>query len=98
MGLLIQTSATESGRFALTITAVIAAKIICEGSGIKAINRPIKQAVEAQRRFRCQRLGSCSQLPKNCKDLWFFTQLGSGKKRCISFLDIITTISLVIEA
>ena len=62
-GLVTHTNVTEIGRFAPTKMARAAAIIICDGRGIKAINRPIKKARVTEFRFKCQRLAPCSKLP-----------------------------------
>ncbi len=57
-GLVIQTSTTEIGKLQRKIKAKKAATTIWKGIGIKAQNTPTKKAIETERRFKCQRLGS----------------------------------------
>ena len=62
-GLVTHTNVTEIGRLAPIKIAKAAAMIICDGSGTKAINRPMKNARVTEFLFRCQRLAPCNKLP-----------------------------------
>ena len=45
-----------------------AAATIWNGIGMNAQNSPTATAPETERRFKCQRLGSCSQSPNSFSD------------------------------
>mgnify|MGYP007132381805 CR=1 FL=1 len=77
-GLVIQTKATEMGRFARKYSAMMAAIAICPGVGIHAANRPIAKAAETERRFKCQRLGSWSLSPKKLRFLFSLMDSDDG--------------------
>ena len=87
-GLVIHTSATEIGRLTRSRMAAAAAGIIWNGIGTKAMNRPTAKAPEAERRFRCHRLGSCSSVPNRRKCLCSRILWGSGRYRLIYFFAI----------
>lgn len=57
-GFVIQTNPTEIGKLQRTKIATAAAITICVGSGTKAKKSPTKKAMETERRFRCNKLGS----------------------------------------
>ena len=61
MGLVIQTSATDRGRFTRVTMAIRAASSIWDGTGIKAEKRPTKAAPETERRLKCQSSERLSQ-------------------------------------
>jgi hypothetical protein len=69
MGLLIQTNATDMGKLQLTQTAMMAAKTIWKGTGIKLQKIPMRNAFETEWRLICQRLGSCRTSPRKCNAL-----------------------------
>ena len=63
-GLVIQTVATDSGKFTRRGMAVAAESHIWNGTGQKAKNKPTPKAPEAERLFKCHKFGSCSMVPK----------------------------------
>ncbi|MNP37396.1 hypothetical protein D3C76_1308420 [compost metagenome] len=77
-GLVSHTRLTAIGRLPRTGIASAAASSICIGMGISAANRPTPMARATEWRFRCQRLGSCSSLPKKRNDLCSRMLVGSG--------------------
>ena len=58
-GLLIKEKTTDTGRFFLKYMAKTAEKNVCTGKGINAQYAPIAAPPAAERRLRCQILGSC---------------------------------------
>ncbi|ANC02462.1 hypothetical protein A6E19_07695 [Pseudomonas putida] len=77
-GLVSQTRLTAMGRLPRTGIARLAASSICMGMGMSAANNPTPMARATEWRFRCQRLGSCSNRPKKRKDLCSRMLVGSG--------------------
>ena len=63
-GLVIQTVATDNGKLTRKGMANAAANHIWKGTGQNAKNKPTANAPDAERLFKCQRLGSCSKVPK----------------------------------
>ena len=86
IGLVSHTRLTDIGMLLRTVIARQAANSIWKGMGIKAAKIPTAMAREAEWRLRCQRLGSCSRVPKKRKDLCSLMRAGSGMKRFIKRL------------
>nr|EPB97852.1 hypothetical protein L321_01007 [Pseudomonas plecoglossicida NB2011] len=80
-GLVSQTRLTAIGRLPRTGMASATASSICMGIGISAAKRPTPIARATEWRFRCQRFGSCSSLPKKRRDLCSRMLAGSGMYR-----------------
>lgn len=73
-----QTNPTEIGRLLRIHTARPAASSICIGIGMKAANSPAAMARDTEWRLRCQRLGSCVNLPRKRSDFCERMLSGSG--------------------
>ena len=67
-GLVIQTNAMESGKFALNKIAMPAATTIWKGIGMKAQKSPTANALETERRFKYHKLALCNKSPNICID------------------------------
>ena len=88
-GLVIQTVATDNGKLTRKGMANAAANHIWKGTGQNAKNKPTANAPDAERLFKCQRLGSCSKVPKIDNTFCSLTFFGLGKKRLINFFRIV---------
>lgn len=76
---MIHTNATDIGKLTRKNIASAAAGIIWNGIGTNAMNNPTAKAPATERRFRCQRLGSCSSRPKNFRCLCALILWTSGR-------------------
>ena len=88
-GLVIQTVATDNGKLTRKGMANAAANHIWKGTGQNAKNNPTAKAPDAERLFKCQRLGSWSKVPKIDNILCSLTFFGLGRKRLINFFRIV---------